>query len=130
MSTEEQLIELTHQMLKAIQNGDRETYTQLCAPELTAFENDVAPYRIDGVPFHAELIEATTEQYSHLLRFDMLQPSVQVHGNAAVVCYTRLMTFAVDVPPTWRASNETRVFVKKDEGWRMVHFHRTVVGSQ
>ena len=126
MTTQEELIDLTRRMLTAIQSGDYETYRALCAPDLTAFENDVAPYRIDGVDFHTDLIEAAREQYSHLLRFDMLQPSVQIYGNAAVVAYTRLLTFAVDVPPTWRSSNETRVFVRFPEGWKMVHFHRTV----
>lgn len=130
MTVEEELLGVTRTMLAAIHCGDRETYRALCAHELTAFENDVAPYRIDGVDFHADLIEAGREHFAHLLRFDMLQPSVQVYGDAAVVAYTRLMTFAVDVPPTWRYSNETRVFVRLPEGWRMVHFHRTALSPR
>ena len=121
MTIEEELLSLTRQMLTAIQSGDHELYGSLCAPSLTAFENDVAPYRIDGVDFHTDLIEAAREQFSHLIRFDMLQPSVQVYGDAAVVAYTRLLTFAGDVPPTWRTSNETRVFIRFSDGWKMVH---------
>lgn len=127
MTTEQELLSITRQMLMAIHSGDFETYRALCAPGLTAFENDVAPYRIDGVDFHTDLIEAGREQFSHLVRFDMLQPNVQIHRGAAVVTYTRLMTFAGDVPPMWRMSNETRVFFHFEEGWKMVHFHRTAV---
>src|SRR5258708_2290554 len=130
MTIEEELLALTRQMLTAIHTGDCQTYRALCAPELTAFENDVAAYRIDGIDFHADLIEASREQFAHLLRFDILQPSVQVHGDAAVVAYTRLMTFAGGGPPLWRASNETRVFVRFGKQWKMVHFHRPAVRSQ
>src|SRR5256885_1454820 len=101
MTVEEELIGLTREMLTAIHVGDHSKYRALCACELTAFENDVAPYRIDGVDFHVDLIEAAKEHFAHLLRFDMLQPSVQVYEKTAVVAYTRLMTFATGVPPTW-----------------------------
>jgi ketosteroid isomerase-like protein len=127
MTIEEELISLTREMLTAIHRGDFEAYRALCLPELTAFENDVAPYRIDGIDFHTDLIESAREQFSHLLRYDILQPSVQVYGETAIVAYTRLLTFAVDVPPTWRASNETRVFVRADGHWKMAHFHRTMI---
>ena len=127
MTVEEELIGLTRQMLSAIHSGDFEGYRSYCLPDLTAFENDIAPYRIDGVEFHTDLIESAREQFSHLLRFDMLQPSVQVYGDAAIVTYTRLLTFAIDVPPTWRASNETRIFIRTGGQWKMAHFHRTMV---
>jgi ketosteroid isomerase-like protein len=130
MNVEEELLDVTRRMMTAIHAGDYETYRSLCSPDLTAFENDVAPYRIDGVEFHLDLIESAREQFSHLLRFDILQPSVQVFGDAAVIAYTRLLTFAGDVPPAWRTSNETRVFIRMGGHWRMVHFHRTVVPSR
>jgi ketosteroid isomerase-like protein len=124
---ERELLEITHRLLEAIHAGDIETYRALCASDLTCYETDVAPYRIDGADFHLDLMTAmrTGRVYEHLIRFDMLTPRVQVYGDAAIVTYTRLMSYAGDPAPYWRAFNETRVFFRLDGGWKMVHFHRS-----
>lgn len=114
-------------MLEAIHAGDLETYKELSSPELTCFETDVAPYRIDGLDFHLGLMAAMKEQgaFSKLIQFHMLTPHVHVHGDSAVVTYTRLMTFASESAPVFRAFNETRVFTRMDGAWKMIHFHRS-----
>ena len=125
--TEEQLINITLELLTAIHSGDLETYSRLCSPELTAYETDVAPYRIDGIDFHLDLMRSVTASngFANLVRFDMLTPKVQIYGDCAVVTYTRLMTYNRDGIPFWKAFNETRVFVVVEEALKMVHFHRS-----
>lgn len=126
-STERELLDITHRMLDAIHSGDIETYRALSAPDLSCYETDVAPYRIDVLEFHLDLMTAMRERgvYSSLIRFDVLTPRVQVYGDTGIVTYTRLMTYFSESGLTWRTFNETRVFSKIGGQWKMVHFHRS-----
>ncbi|MEP6754302.1 MAG: nuclear transport factor 2 family protein [Chthonomonadales bacterium] len=126
-SLNDTLLSLTHRMLVSIHEGDLETYSSMCVPQLTCFETDVAPFRIDGIDFHLDLMRSTRENngFAGLVRFDLLTPSANVYGESAVVTYTRLMTYSIDKKPLFRAFNESRVFVRFDGEWKMVHFHRS-----
>lgn len=127
MDEAKELLDLTRRMLESIHAGDVETYRQLCTADLTCYETDVAPYRIEGVDFHADLMAAmkTLGVYSNLTRFDMLDSRVQLYSECAVVTYTRLMTYAGATPPVFRAFNESRIYVRQAGMWKMAHFHRS-----
>jgi calcium/calmodulin-dependent protein kinase (CaM kinase) II len=124
---QKEVLQLTHILLKAIHEGDLDTYRALCLPDLSCYETDVAPYRIDVIDFHIDLMRSQSAigGFSNLTRFDILTPRVQLHGDSAIVTYTRLMTYAAAVPPAWKAFNETRVFVRLNGAWRLAHFHRS-----
>ena len=123
--TQRELLEITWRMLEAIHTGDAETYAALSSPDLSCFE-DVCAYRVDGLEFHLALIRRMAEHPDlKPARFDLLSPRVQVYGETGIVTYTRLMTFDAGGPPRWTTCNETRVFVRQEGAWRMVHFHRT-----
>jgi AmiR/NasT family two-component response regulator len=126
-SDKQSLLDLTRRLLESIHAGDVETYRNVCTEDLTCYETDVAPYRIDGVEFHVDLMNAMNSQsvYANLTRFDILSPSVQLHGDCAIVTYTRLMTYAGSVPPAFRAFNESRIYVRQNGQWKMAHFHRS-----
>jgi ketosteroid isomerase-like protein len=122
---DQELLDITTRILTAIHNGDADTYAALCANDLTCFE-DVCPYRIDGIPFHVSLIKQMAEDpLQQPVRFDLLTPKVQRYGDSAVVTYTRLLTFNDAGKPSWRTFNESRVYIRQDDKWLMVHFHRT-----
>ena len=56
----------------------------------------------------------------------MIAPRVQLLGkDAAVVAYVRLVQLLEQGGPVTRASEETRVWQRKDGRWRHVHFHRS-----
>ncbi len=124
-SVQRELLAITWKMLDSIHTSDAAAYGNLCAPDLTCFE-DVCSYRIDGVDFHLTLIRQMA-QNSDLkpTRFDMLTPQVQVYSDSAIVTYTRLMTYDNNGFPRWTTFNETRVFVKLEGNWKMAHFHRS-----
>jgi len=124
---EQELLDIVHQMLAAIHIGDIETYRALSVPDVSCYETDVAPYRIDVLEFHLDLMRAMKARETHksLIRFDVLTPRVQLYGDTGIVTYTRLMSYADATPPVFRAFNETRVFVRMDGAWKMVHFHRS-----
>ena len=58
-------------------------------------------------------------------RFDMVTPHVQLYGDAAIVTYTRLMSYFDDGRPRTTTANETRIYIQQEGAWRMVHFHRS-----
>ena len=119
------LLDITHQLLHAIHTGDTDTYVRLCAPELTCFE-ELAPYRIDGLDFHITMIKGMAANPGLApARFDMVTPHVQIYGDAAVVTYTRLMSYFDNGFPRTTTANETRIFINQAGAWRMVHFHRS-----
>lgn len=124
--TQRELLEIVWRMLDAIHSGDSATYALLCAPDLSCFE-DVCPYRIDGLEFHRDLIEQMALNPAlKPTRFDILTPRVQIYGaQTGIVTYTRLMTYDEGGRPRWTTCNETRVFIKQNSAWKMVHFHRS-----
>jgi ketosteroid isomerase-like protein len=120
-----ELLAVTDRLLTAIMTGDTETYASLCTPDLSCFE-DVCAHRIDGVTFHLHLLERTAARRgAQAERCDILSPRVQVYGDAAIVTYTRLLTYGNDDGARWETFNETRVFVRTESGWKMAHFHRS-----
>jgi hypothetical protein len=125
--TELEILDITHKMLRAIHEGDAETYRMLCLSDLSCFETDVAPYRIDGIDFHIDLIHSMkqADSYEKLVRFDILTPRVQLWPGFAIITYTRLMTYMNENSTYYRTFNETRVFVLQGQSWKMAHFHRS-----
>lgn len=119
------LLDITRQLLEAINTGDAATYARFCSPDLTCFE-ELAPYRIDGIDFHLTVINRMAGNPELApARCDMLTPHVQLYGDAAVVSYTRLMSYFEKGYPRMTTANESRVYIRTEGEWRMVHFHRS-----
>lgn len=118
------LLAVVWQMLDAIDHHDTQTYEALCVPELTCFEPEICPYRIDGLAFHHSIM-TQMQAAAAPTHFEMLTPSVQIYGDAGIVTYTRLRTYDDGGTPRWHSCNETRVFVRPAGEWRMAHFHRS-----
>lgn len=121
---EAEILAITEQMLQAMYTADPDVHRKHCAEDMTSFEWYIAPYRIDGVDFHLRLIEGGGNGTS--ARLDLLTPRVQVYGDTAVICYTLLKTaLAEGEAPEFSTINETRVFVKMEGTWKMVHLHKS-----
>ena len=127
MNAEEEVLDITRRMLNAMYTSDPAVHRQHCAEDMSSVEWYIAPYRIDGAEFHLGLIEAGGN--SPVKRFDMLTPRVQVYGDTAIVNYTLLKTIAKpDADAAFSRINETRVFVKINGVWKMVHLHKSPAG--
>ncbi len=50
-------------------------------------------------------------------------------ADAVVVAYVRLVQSASGDGPAVSATEETRVWQRRDGRWRHVHFHRSAAGS-
>jgi len=126
-NAEEEVLAITRQMLDAMHTADPEVHRRHCAEDMSSYEWYIAPNRIDGLEFHLKLIEGGGNGAPS--RLDLLTPRVQVYGDTAIVNYTLLKTVlpgpGILLPPEFSTINETRVFVKLDGVWKMVHLHKS-----
>ncbi len=121
--------------LDAIFRNDIETYHHTTTPDLTLYEWWVTPHRIEGRPFHdfmmmqmakrQTVFGAAQEGEETETRYDLANLRIQRYGDAAVASYTLLVTTASPHGVVTRAHNETRVMVKIDGVWKVVHVHKS-----
>jgi len=121
---------LNRRLLDAIAAGDWETYASLCDPGLTCFEPEARGERVEGLAFHRFYFDerrAAAGRAGGGDQVTMIAPEVRRLGSdAAVVTYVRLVQHrdASGNTATSR-SEETRVWQRREDRWRLVHLHRS-----
>ena len=124
-ATDQQFIDLTHQLLDCISRGDWETYQSMCDPTLTAFEPEARGQLVAGLDFHRFYFELGSGAIKRANT--ICAPHVRPLGDdAAVISYVRLVQ-CVDSGGNAQTHRfeETRVWQRRDDQWRHVHFHRS-----
>ncbi len=114
--------------LASIFARDWPTYEATTAADLSLYEHFVTPHRQDGLEFHRFMIEHAWATGEADWRFDLLEPRLQLYGDAAVATYTFMLTVAGPDGLRHRSHNETRVLVRREDGWRVVHVHKSPAG--
>lgn len=126
-TAEEEVLAITRQMLDAMYTANPEVHRKHCAEDMSSYEWYIASHRIDGAEFHLKLIAQGGN--GTLSQLDLLTPRVQVYGDTAIVNYTLLKTEFLPAgavgAPDFSTINETRVFVKLEGIWKMVHLHKS-----
>ena len=124
-ATIRQLLDLNERLLRSIAEGDWETYAELCDPTLTAFEPEARGQLAEGMKFHKFYFDLGGAAGPH--NTTICAPHVRLLGDAAVVCFVRLVQrLDSDGHPVSSRSEETRVWHRKHGVWRHVHFHRSM----
>jgi ketosteroid isomerase-like protein len=120
--------------LESIQRNDLETYHTTTSPDLTLYEWWVTPQRIDGIPFHDFMMEANARRgtvfgaesgpggQAHL---DLANLHIQRYGDTAIASYTMLVSAETPAGVKVDSHNESRVMVKLDGRWQVVHVHKS-----
>lgn len=92
------------------------------AEDYTEFNGDYAT-RLDGKAMSVRLGEASAKGSEKRIAAEMANPKVQVYnGNVAILTYNYVgLTIDKDGKTTPARAKSTRVFVKKDNKWVMVH---------
>jgi ketosteroid isomerase-like protein len=90
--------------------------------DYTEFNGDYAT-RLDGKAMSARLAEATGKASGKTVAAEMANPKVQVYnGNVAILTYNYVgMTQDKDGKTEPIRAKSTRVYVKKDNKWTLVH---------
>ena len=132
-TTEQEILVLLDRHLRSIWAGDLADYAATTAPDVTFYEWYISTQRIDGLDFH--LRETAANQRAAAARrqaglryeveHEVLAPKVQLYGEVAIVTYTLLMRYTTDEGVRHTEHNETRVFHRRPEGWRLVHCHKS-----
>ena len=134
MSNEE-IIEFLKKHLQSIQENDTKTYYETTAEDLTLYEWWVTPHRIDGLPFHDFMMNSNAEhgtvfgqkevKEKSVTRFDLANLHIQNYGDTAIASYTLLISTSTADGVKVTSHNESRVIVKIDSAWKVVHVHKS-----
>jgi calcium/calmodulin-dependent protein kinase (CaM kinase) II len=126
MTTPQEIIQLTEQLLKSIVTADWEAYAKLCSDDITAFEAEAGGYLVQGLPFHKHYFDRAGDHPGKDVTTTIASPIVHVTGDAATIAYVRL-TQKIDCHGQFvtATKQETRVWHKRSGQWKHVHFHRS-----
>jgi ketosteroid isomerase-like protein len=121
--TADQIIALERSALDKWGKGNPRGYLDLYASDITYFDPFV-PLRVDGHGPMEKLLMAIEGKIS-IDRYEMLNPSVQVHGDTAIltynlVSYGRRSDGAEQVMARW---NSTAIYASSGDTWKLVHSH-------
>ena len=122
---EQEIWEFLHRHLQSLFTRDAATYRATTSEELSLYEWFVTPHRQDGLDFHFFMIEHGWSGTSDNFRYDLLEPRLQLYGNSAVVSYTFMLSKTGPDGISHQSHNESRVLVKGEEGWQVVHVHKS-----
>lgn len=132
--TNEEIIAFLNVHLQSIQDNDIQTYRETTAEDLTLYEWWVTPQRIDGLPFHEFMMTANSARGAVFgaegkakspTRFDLANLHIQNYGETAIASYTLLISSASPEGVNVASHNESRVMVKRDGAWKVVHVHKS-----
>ena len=134
MSNDE-AVEFLKKHLQSIQDNDTQTYNETTSEDLTLYEWWVTPHRLDGIPFHEFMMDANAQEQrvfgsetgitSAPTRLDLANLHIQRYGDTAIASYTLLLSTALPEGVKVVAHNESRVMVKLEGQWKVVHVHKS-----
>ena len=132
--TNEEIIAFLKVHLQSIQENDVQTYQETTADDLTLYEWWITPHRIDGIPFHEFMMTSNAERGTVFgaertaksrTRFDLSNLHIQNYGDTAIASYTLLISTASSDGVKVASHNESRVILKRDGAWKVVHVHKS-----
>jgi hypothetical protein len=145
MPDESSLRPFLERHLQAILDNDVPAYHATTVSELTLYEWYVTPHRIDGLPLHDFMMaeSARPDTAGTALdpkpsvptgkdlrqRFDLANYSEQRYGDTAICSYTLLVSRGTAEGVRVRSHNETRVLVRLEGAWKVVHVHKSPAWS-
>ena len=124
-TTEQEIWDTLHRHLKSVYEGDAKTYAETTGADLSLYEWFVTPHRQDGLDFHLYMIEHRWAGVGSDYRFDLLEKRLQLYGDTAIATYTFMLTQSGAGAIEHHMHNETRVLVRREGRWQVVHVHKS-----
>lgn len=122
---EKEIWDFLHRHIQSIFTKDVATYEATTAVDLSLYEWFITPHRQDGLDFHFFMIDHSWASTDGDFRYDLWEPRLQLYGDTAVVSYTFMLSTATEAGIQHRTHNESRVLIKGDDGWKIVHVHKS-----
>jgi len=128
-----EIYEFLMKHLRSVQDNDIQAYHETTSTELTLYEWWVTPQRLDGLPFHEFMMQANARRGAVFgaegepapTRFDLANLCIQRYGETAIASYTLLVSTATSQGVKVASHNESRVIVRIDGRWQVVHVHKS-----
>ncbi len=120
--------------LEGIRVNDLDAYHATTSQELTLYEWWVTPHRLDGLSFHDFMMQENARrgavfgaegEAAGQTRFDLANLHIQHYGDTAIASYTLLVSSGTPAGVRVDAHNESRVMVKLEGEWQVVHVHKS-----
>ena len=133
MSNDE-IVTFLKKHLQSIQENDTQTYAETTSVDLTLYEWWITPHRIDGLLFHEFMMTSNAERGTvfgaeskgkAVTRFDLANLHIQNYGDTAIASYTLLISTASAEGVKVASHNESRVMVRQNDAWKVVHVHKS-----
>ena len=125
----DQVIAVTKAQWAAEMKNDVATAMKNVADDYTEFNPDY-PTRLDGKELSVTLAEAFSEGSGNLVAAEMANPKVQVYGDVAILSYNFIGAAKnKDGEIESVKATSTRVYVKQDGQWMLVHANFAPVGD-
>ena len=120
-STEDEVIALTYKLWKAEMEKNTMEMDKYLSDDYTEFNSDYST-RIDGKKTNVALYDAFIKSGGTELAAEMLNPKVQVYGDVAIISYNFAGVIKDnDGKITNTKAKSTRVYVKMNGDWKLVH---------
>jgi len=100
--------------------GDPSGFLEICAPDVVYFDNNL-DRRLDGLAALTSWYEKVRGKI-HMDRYELLDPKVQLCGDAAVLTYN-FVGYVQGEPSRW---NCTEVYRRAESRWRIIQTHWSV----
>lgn len=121
---EQELLDASLRLLKAIDAGDWKTYCALCDEQITCFEPEAGGHLVRGLPFHKFYFDLPGGEAPR--QSSASSPHVRVVGDIGIVCYVRLVQkLDSSGAPVTVCADETRIWQRQGSEWKHIHFHRS-----
>ena len=117
----EEVIAITKAQWAAQMEQDIDKMNEHVAEEYTEF-NPRAPIRLDGKKMNSRLFEPFLNSSRKVVAAEMANPKVQVYGDVAILTYNAVTVIQYkDGAVGIDNAKSTRVYVKMDGKWMLVH---------
>jgi ketosteroid isomerase-like protein len=121
---EEEVLALTRELLENIYvHPNAHFYAEHVDADVTAYEG--TPTRQDGIDFHLFMLRQMAASSGAVQHLELLNPKVQLYGDVAIVTATSQVTSVNQGEVETSYLHETRVWARGEDGWKLVHFHKS-----
>ena len=123
-----EILAQNQQLLDAALSGDWTAYANDCCPSVSCFEAETNRQLVEGLDFHHFYFpeSAASGENKGQKQVTMSRPHVRwLSDDAAVISYVRLVQCLIDGHHVTQTCQETRVWQRLDNQWKLVHMHRS-----